>query len=470
MMSQGLPGAARDALKVSCALAGFIFSASALALDLGFEGRLGITLSDNVLGLNRDSAGVRNGTVGNGIIGVYGEQKGRTVRAAFAGELDARKQLDADDGEDDELSTVSRFLGAAEVQLTPRALSWYFGDILGSVRSDTTLERSDGSETERRRNVFVTGPSFVYDIDAFSRTRARLLYTHQSEDEEELESLYNAAFSWERDLTPGSFWGLRFNDIYTQQPPDSEDLDFNRVSVSAYANRLLGFTELYGELGATRYDADEDSLNGLRARLQLIRTLGPSTSLSMALSRDLSDQTLNTIENRTDEGNFEEFEADEFFDETTIEVGFSYQARATSLDVGASFSVQEYRLLNSGGQADPEAQDQQQTFLYGTLNQGLGARLRGELGLSFQNEQYDALPDEEDSLLVSAVLIYRLSRSFEVEGGVLSNLRNGRESSGDGTMLDEIDVMENRVTLGIRWAPPSRASKDLTVELKSLLQ
>jgi len=82
--------------------------------------------------------------------------------------------------------------------------------------------------------------------------------------------------------------------------------------------------------------------------------------------------------------------------------------------------------------------------------------------MSFQNEKFEQLPDERDSLLISANLIYRISRSFELEGGVLSNLLNGRRTRGDGA-LEEIDVIENRLNIGVRWAPPSRASKELTV-------
>jgi len=139
-------------------------------------------------------------------------------------------------------------------------------------------------------------------------------------------------------LTPGSFWGFRFNDIYTQQPSDSEELDFNRASLALFGNRLRGFTELYGELGATRYDTDEESLDGVRALLRLTRTLGPSTNLTLALSRDLSDQTLNTVESLIFDSQAEQPQADGFFDETRIELAFSYQERLTSLDLGVGMS------------------------------------------------------------------------------------------------------------------------------------
>ena len=72
-------------------------------------------------------------------------------------------------------------------------------------------------------------------------------------------------------------------------------------------------------------------------------------------------------------------------------------------------------------------------------------------------------------------LLYRLGRSFELEAGYVFDRAEGLSTrpgaAGDGTLVrEDIDVTENRVTLGIRWAPPSRASRDLTIELKSLLQ
>ncbi|MFK7855169.1 MAG: hypothetical protein AB8B79_13680 [Granulosicoccus sp.] len=451
---------------------------SAAALEIGFEGLLSLEASDNVAGVN--SPDEEDGFIAGAQLGIYGEQRSRLVSAAFSGEIDTR-QTNTDD--DSDVNTVSRFLGAAEFYLTPRSWRWYVGDILGGVRTDNAVQPIDDNDIDRR-NVFVTGPSFEYDVEGVSRTRARLLYINQTEDNESLETLYNASFSYERDTTTGSYFGFRLSDIYTDLPElandtidQSDEPDFNRLSSSVYWNRLRGFLELYGEIGLTRYDADEESLNGLNAQLRATRTLGPQTSLSIALTRDLSDQALSTIESLISSGGEAAGvrpEASGIFAETRLGIEYSFQSARTSLDLGTGVAQLDYKLLSidSDLAIDASSEDQLQGFAYVSYSRRLATRLRGELSANYERREFDNRNDESDSVLASAQLIYQLSRSFELEGGLVHDTATGlrtRFNTGVG-VEEDIDVTENRITVGIRWAPPSRANQDLTIELKSLLQ
>lgn len=452
-----------------------LFPGAAWSLDLGFEGRLTLEQSDNIESVN--SPDEEDGQTVGAVFGVYGEQRSRRVNAAFKGEIDTRSDVSEDDSSFD---TLTRFLGAAEFSITPRSWRWYVGDILGGVRSDNALQTIDDTEIDRR-NVFVTGPSFEYDVEGRSRTRARLLYVNQTEDGDELETLYTATASYERDTTPGSYIGVRAGNIFTDLPeasdnPDiSQEGDFNRSTAAAYVNRARGFMELYGELGVTRYDTEEESLNGLNARLRAIRQLGPMTSVSVSLSRDLNDQTLSTVESLIQNGGDGVGVRPEIagvFEETRLDAGYSFQSTDTSLDIGLGVAQKDYQLLDLDPElnVDPDIEDQFQTFVYGSLSRRLSTRLRTELSVSYERQTYDNRDDETDSVLASAQLIYRLSHSFELEGGIVHDSASGvltRFATGEP---EDVDVTENRVNIGLRWAPPSRASQDLTVELKSLLQ
>lgn len=454
-----------------------LFPGAAWSLDLGFEGRLTLEHSDNIDGVN--SPDEEDGQTAGVVLGVYGSQRSRAVNAAFTGEIDTRREISDDDSSFD---TLTRFLGAAEFAITPRSWRWYVGDILGGVRADNGVQTIDDTDIDRR-NVFVTGPSFEYDVEGRSRTRARLLYVNQTEDNDDLETLYTANASYERDTTPGSYLGIRAGNVFTDLPDESENPDirqegdFNRSTVAAYANRARGFVELYGELGVTRYDADEESLNGLNAQLRAIRQLGPMTSVSISLSRDLNDQTLSTIESLIENGSDGvglRPEVAGFFEETRLDVGYSFQATDTSIDVGLGVAQIDYQLLGADSSLglNADGEDQLQGFAYGSLSRRLSNRLRTELSFSYERQTYDNRNDEIDSILASAQLIYRLSRSFELEGGVVHDSASGlltRFTTG-AALEEDVDITENRVTIGLRWAPPSRADQDLTVELKSLLQ
>lgn len=446
------------------------------ALDLGFEGLLSLESSDNIAGVN--SPDEEDGQTAGALLGVYGEQRSRIVQAAFSGEIDTRRVISE---EDSSFNTVTRFLGAAEFALTPRSWRWYVGDILGGVRNDNAVQTIDDTEIDRR-NVFVTGPSFEYDVEGISRTRARALYVNQTEEDEVIESLYTFNFSHERETTPGSYYGLRLGDVYTDVPEDSDTVqaangDFNRSSISVFGNRLRGFLELYGELGVTRYDTEDESLNGLNAELRATRTLGPQTAFTARLTRNLNDQTLSTVESLISGGGETvglRPEIAGFFADTELTLEYSFQSSVNSIDVGVGVSELDYQLLASDPSLSLSAdgEDQMQAFAFGSWSTRLSTRLRGELGVRYERQEYDNRRDETESVLAGAQLVYRLSRSFELEGSVVHDSATGlltRFSTGVGVEQD-IDVTENRVTIGLRWAPPSRASRDLTVELKSLLQ
>jgi len=457
------------------------------ALELGFEAYAAVTASDNIGGDN--SPNEEGGQIGEASIGVFGEQRTRRAQIAFEGEIDGRRRLDDEDQRD--IDTVTRFLGAAEFALTPRALSWYVGDILGGVRLDDAIQPiSDNVGTVRQRNVFITGPELDYELDPDTRLASRLLYINQSEEGDALETLWNANVDWRRETTPGSYFGFSLNDIYTDNvearatavgddTAGGEAPDFNRVSAAAYWNRVRGFTELYGQIGATRYDTDRDSLGGLNAVLRATRTLGPASALALELTRDLSDQTLSTVESLVEDGSGVQPEADGFFDETRLELTYALDAPRASVDLGVGVAKLDYRLLagDDGVALQGVSEDQTQGYAYGFLSRPLTARLRGELGARYERQSYDDRDDESDSVLGSARLLYRIARSFVLEAGYLFDRAQGvrtrlvSDASGASVFEREpIDVTENRVTLGIRWAPPSRANRDLTIELKSLLQ
>lgn len=468
------------ALKRSLCVLLLAFCTQAKALDIGFEGLVTLESSDNVEGANAPNE--IDGIVQSAVVGVYGEQRSQRLRAAFSGELDTRKVTSSNDSD---INSISRFLGAAEFKLTPRSWTWYVGDILGGVRTDNAIQPIDDAEIERR-NVFVTGPTFEYQQPGLSRTFARALYVNQTQNDDALEDLYIANFSHERDLTTGSYYGFRLGNIFTDLPEendaDMEDIqaeqDFNRSTFGVFYNQRIGFLNLFGELGVTRYDADEESLNGLNAEFRATQELGPQTSASVYIQRDLSDQSLNTVESLVQSGDAAVGLAPNaagFFTETRIGADYSLTSTDTTISLGIGVAELDYQLLSGGAQAaaiNVDGEDRQQGFASATWLSRLSVRLRSELSVNYEAQEFNNRIDNSDSVLLRAQLIYEFTRSFEVEFGISHDKASGVQTRfDDGVRREEdIDRTENRLSIGLRWAPPSRASQELTVELKSLLQ
>ncbi|MFK7993642.1 MAG: hypothetical protein AB8B87_05860 [Granulosicoccus sp.] len=451
----------------------------AVALDVGFQGLVETEASDNVQGANAPAE--EEGIIHSGVLGIYGEHRSRSVTAAFSGELDNRKTSSADDSD---FSSISRFLGAAEFKLTPRSWVWYVGDILGGVRTDDAIQPIDDAEIERR-NVFVTGPIFEYEQIGQSRTSARGLYVNQTQNRESLENLYIADLSHERILSVVSYFGIRLGNIFTDLPDDSENApealqleeNFNRATLGIYYNRSIGFLNLFGDFGFTRYDAGDESLDGLSAELRAIQTLGPQTLLTVYVQTDLSDQSLSAVESLVQSGETAVGiapNASGFFSETRVGVEYSFRSLDRVVSLGAGFAELDYQLLFGGleGDIDIDGEDRQQGFATAFWSQSLTSQLRSELALNYEAQDFNNRIDNSDSLLLRFQLIYQLTRSFELQVGITHDTASGVRTRffDTGATEEDIDITENRLSIGLRWAPPSRAGQDLTVELKSLLQ
>jgi hypothetical protein len=474
---------------LSLAVAASLFCGAAQSLEIGFEGLVSYELRQNTD--NGSFAGelndgpIQDTEFGTGLIGVFGETRGRVLTAGFSGELETQKNLT---DENETYNTDSRFIGAAEVAITPRTLRWYFGNVLTGVRNEDAVRIADDIN-EDTINIFVTGPSYQSEIQGVSSTSARLFYVHQSEDDEEVQSLYNFSASHQRDTTVGSFYGIRFNDIFTavtedpDQNPDLavlDDEDFNRMSLSIFTNRAREFVDLYGEIGVTRYTTENDSTDGLTAELRATRRMGPRTRLTAGITHSLNDQTLNTIEAlfRGDGDNAGlQPEIEGIFAETRLDVTYAIERPTSELEFGFSVAELDYRLLtgNANEAINPNGEDQNQGTLAAIFVKDYTSRLRGVFAAAYELEKYKIRSDKTDAYLVTADLIYRLTRSFNLELSLAYDSATGINTNnalpnGDPVPNDEIDESETRAIIGVRWMPPSRASRELTVEINSLLE
>ncbi|MFK7862023.1 MAG: hypothetical protein AB8B64_24670 [Granulosicoccus sp.] len=449
------------------------------ALEVGFEGLVQLVGSDNVLADN--SPDEQNGAIQSAILGVYGEQRGRVVSAAFLGELDTRKISTSDESDVD---AVSVFVGAAQFKLTPRAWTWYFANILGGVRADDAIQPIDNNDIPRR-NLFVTGPTFEYEQQGISRTTVRLLYVNQTQDNSELEDLYIANFSHQRNLTSRNHFGLRLGNIFTDVPDQSNDdpdlfaveQDFNRGTLGIFYNHLVGYTNVFGEIGFTRYDTDDESLDGLVSQIRINHKWGPRTSSGLFIQRNLNDQSLSAAESLVQNGEAGigvEPDVAGIFSENRIGAEYNFQTLDTSISLVAGFAELEYELLSGAslGLVDIDGEDRQQGFATAVWSQRLNSRLRSELFVSFESQDFDNRIDNSSSLVVRAQLDYMLTRSIDLQLGIVRDDASGVRTQfvNNGIFEDAVESTENRFSLGLRWAPPSPASQELAIELQSLLQ
>jgi len=461
----------RRILLTSALAAGLALSLHARALDLGLEATVKIESSDNIGSVN--AGGEEVGQVGSVLLGVFGEQRSRRLQAGFAGDLETSLVVSDEDAEP---TTLNNFYGAANLLLT-QSFSWYFGDVLGTIQTGPGLLSLNEEDTASRRNVFVTGPSFNYEIDSYSTIDAQVLYFHQSEDARDLAQLLNSTFVWTQETDGGNAFGLNINNIYTDEPlsPEGEDVDEdnNRFSASAFWERDRGRMSWYAAAGATRYDVNEAVINGANAEFRLLRRLSPVAELTFGLATDLTDENISTIDSLLDDGTGDAPEAAGVFQRHSASLIYSLASNTSAFETGIRAADSQYQLLSEINTAvDPTLEDNFSVSVFGVGSRQITPRINLEFGLEFQTEQFDNREDESDSVLASAVASFQLSQSFQLSLGARTSRTEGIDTrtlvNEDGS--NKLDRIENRVSLELQWAPPSRAKQESVVQLKQLLR
>jgi len=459
-----LPVTALPAIALATACIALSVSKTASALEIGFESSLLVIASDNVDALGDGLE--EEGQIGTATFGVFGSQDGTKLRAAFAGQIRSSKQLD---DEDDDFTSVTQFVGAAEFKITPRSFTWYFGNTLGTVLPDDGVEPIDliGSE---RRDVFITGPEFQYNFGAFSRASARLLYVNQTQNDVTLETVYNGNADIEYDTTGGSTIGLGFTNTFTDNPETNPDGDFNRMSLSALWRRERARNSYEFSLGGTRYDVDERSLNGINGQASFRRQLTLNSSFSFVLTRDLRNESLNTVESILVDGVGRDSGGNGVFDLTSGTLSYGFTTANSNIALSAGAGQSEFRLLTNdeGVTFSSEEEDRRNAFASASFMRQLSALTRFQTSLRYSTQDFVNTPEETQSLLGTASISRVIGRSFSVSLEYSTSVTGGKRTTTDG--LEDIDTMQNRVTFGLVWAPPTRANKDLTVQVQSLLQ
>jgi len=452
-----------------CGLVLVCFSGTASALEVGFESIVTVDASDNVFAAN---AGEEvEGQVGFAQFGVFGEQRGTRVQGGFSGEIYSQRQLDDPDAN---FSAITQFIGAAEFQITPRALSWYVGDILGEVRVDDGIQSIEEAPLTTR-NIFATGPQFVYEIDSFSRINTRFMYITQSQDDIELETLYNTDGSWEIDTARGNTWGTSISNIFTDNPEENLEGDFNRFSLAATWRRSRGLNSYSAQLGGTRYDTEDESLNGVNARFSFERQLSPQSIVALQFTRDLSDQALTTIDSLLDNGTGLQGETNGFSDDTRVNLSYAVTKTNFSYSFGVGVGQSNFRLISNDISFidSGDGEDRRSMNAVATYQRAFTPYTSIETALTYEQQDFINRPDTAQSVLGEARAIRRLSRSFEAILGYRFTLADGQQTRLNGfneAGTETIDSIENRVSVSLRWAPPSRVTQDLTIQLKSLLR
>ncbi|MBD3640934.1 MAG: outer membrane beta-barrel protein [Marinobacter sp.] len=338
-----------------------------------------------------------------------------------------------DDTYDPEVYSNMTFLGDCEISDN---LSWELTDYLRDVTQDSRA--GDTPENRTRKNLFRTGPVLSFRPSSVDELVFRASYeqTDYSEPVEPDSERYIASAAWNHLFSPTLTAGLFAEADRAELDTVGEDVD--RDTLSATFSKQWVATRLSGSLGVSQLESrrpsSESENEGIVGNLRLEREINPTTLLTIAANRELTDQTTDL----------------------DIRIGsFVFNLEQTEPVEVTAFRATLDKAFSDGSSLGLTGYGSQTDYLLSDLTDyrsGVDARYRRPVsefmgfsaGLGYDFYDYGGEVDSNDHVLDLRVgLDYQLSRKLTAQGSI------GHERRESETASREYD--ENWILLGLSY-------------------
>jgi len=315
-------------------------------------------------------------------------------------------------------------------------LFWDLDNNLREVRQDTS--QSDTPTNRTRKNVFSTGPRYVWRLGTQDTVTFVTRYenTEFEEPEETDSERYVGSTAWSHLLSPTLTGGVSAS--YTRTELDNgADINVKTVSLtsskqwaSSFLSGSLGVSEIETEFGGTSQSSD-----GLVGQVDFTRTLNPSTNWYISAARELTDRT-SSFDIR-----FEEFE---------FNLRESITVETTTVSTGVRKSFSDQGSLNVqvfANQSDFLETDEQEesTGLSLGYSRPLAGQLSGNTSLGYRYRTFDDDNSDQQILDAEVGLSYEASRKLSVSAGI------GYEQKTSDVQSREYDEFYALISVGYRF-------------------
>ena len=453
--------------RLSCAIALLLLPGLLQSLEVGFEISNVTAATDNV---DQNNRGLEiEGAVNTSTLTVFGSHASSRLAAGFLGELGGQRRFQS--VIDDEASSITRFFGSIDLELT-RQISWYFGTVLGGSLTDNAVAVTNETELLRnRRSVFLTGPELDLQFSSVQRLEGHLFTIVNSDDDgSSLPDFLELELDYSHQLGGGLAWGATLDNIRAQN--SSTDPDFDRLTFGLTGSRTRNLNTWEALIGGTRFDSDEGNAfetTGAIAQLRYRRQFSEINEVFAEVSRSIVDDTLSETNSLLTTGNARVAETPGVFNDTVFRIGQTYGSTITSFAWDVGFGDADFEGIVDGAgftTAAVDLQDQRRTFANLNFTRSLSPKFSAGLTFNYQFEEFLNLPDNSESFLGAATISYffgdfRLNLTYQGElMDELDTMDGGREIT---------DVIENQILIGLIYSPPTRAQREQVERLRTLL-
>lgn len=338
-----------------------------------------------------------------------------------------------DDTYDPEVYSNMTFLGDCEASDN---LSWELTDHLRDVTQDSRV--GDTPDNRTRKNLFRTGPVLSLRPTSVDELVFRASYeqTDYSEAIEPDSERYIASAAWNRLFSPTLTAGLFVSVDRAELDIIEEDVD--RDTLTATFSKQWVATRLSGSLGVSQLESrrpgSESENDGIVGNLRIEREINPTTLLTFAANRELTDQTTDLdIRIGSFVFNLEQTEP--------VEVTAFRATLDKAFSDGSSL-----RLTGYGSQSDYLLSDltDYRAGISTSYRRPMTEFMGFNAGLGYDFYDYGGETDSNDQVLDLTVgLDYQLSRKLTARGSI------GHERRESETASREYD--ENWILLGLSY-------------------
>lgn len=315
-------------------------------------------------------------------------------------------------------------------------LYWDLDNNLRQVRQDVT--QSDTPANRTRKNVFSTGPRYVWRLGTLDTITVSSRYenTEFEEPEETDSERVTGTAAWSHLFSPTLSGGV--SGSYTSTELDTgAEIDVQTIRLTG--GKTWATTSLSGAIGVSEIETSVGSTSqtsdGLVGQLDLTRTLNPSTNWYLRAARELTDRTSSF------DLQFEEFE---------FNLKESITVETTSVTTGLRKGFSDKGSLNLeafANQSDLLETDELERA--SGLNVRYGRPISGELSgnARFGYRYLTFEQNESDDQIVNLALglSYQASRELSLSG------RIGQEQKTSDVSSREYDEFWLQISVGYRF-------------------
>ena len=415
--STRLPGRSLPASGLATAL--LLCTPYVIAADIGAGLTVGVAYSDNI---DRTLTADRDETIAQGGIDFSVSEATRRIRADARGSLYYYDYLD----NTYENQTVGAIDALVDISIVPERINWTIQENYGRNLFDPF--QADRPENWENLNFFTTGPRIVLYRGGRNEIGTDLLYSRMDYETRPFDNERNTGRLWlGREVRRDHQLSLNAEVEAIEFDNGGLSPDYDRRSAYLRYTVETGRNQIALDAGYTEQEILEDTDGGVRFSLGWVRTMSSQTQLSLSAGRQFADQA-NVFRYQQDltrdvdsVGDFTENGSPFLW--TFANAGITFETERTTFQGSVGLSEEEYETQSSSDRRNRNMD------LY--LRRNFTRSLYGAIDARFYWREFTEAAREDDTLLASVALGYRLTEAFDLSLRYTHFTRNSNQSANE---------------------------------------